>query len=238
MKKTLSLSIVLICVSATSLGCPVCNKKIMEGIYNSQFYPNLLTMLSAFIVLSIIVIILTLMTAKRHKARVSANPHMQIASPVPLTKASTVLGIGLGGFIDGIVLHQILQVHEMLSNKIPSTDYIGKSVNMFWDGIFHFFCLVVVAIGAILIWKLLFRKDINRSGKLFGGGFLIGWGLFNMVEGVIDHHMLKLHNVVELSHNHDIANFSFLGASFVMLIAGYAMVNSENKHRYQTTRVN
>jgi uncharacterized membrane protein len=33
--------------------------------------------------------------------------------------AGTVLGIGLGGFADGILLHQIWQVHAMLSAKVP-----------------------------------------------------------------------------------------------------------------------
>ncbi len=209
MKKYLTLS-VLLATSATVSACPFCNKKIMDGIYNSQFYPNLLTMLSAFIVLAVMVAILTAMTAKRHKTRLAANPNMQILSPVPLTTASMVLGIGIGGFIDGIVLHQILQVHEMLSNKIPATEYIGKSVNMFWDGVFHFFCMIVVLIGIILMWKLLFRKDVDRSGKLFGGGgLLLGWGLFNIVEGVIDHQILKLHNIIELSPNHDIGKLCF-----------------------------
>lgn len=42
----------------------------------------------------------------------------------------------------------------MLAAKIPATDYIGKSVNMFWDGIFHFFCLVVVLVGIVMLWSL------------------------------------------------------------------------------------
>ena len=138
--------------------CPLCNRNVMDGIYNSQFYPNLITMLSAFVVLTIIVVVLTSMSAKRHRTRVAANPNVQILSPVPLTTASIVLGIGIGGFIDAIIFHQILQVHAMLSNKIPATDYIGKSVNMFWDGIFHLFCLLVVLTGIILMGKLLFRK--------------------------------------------------------------------------------
>jgi uncharacterized membrane protein len=219
-------------LAASAFACPFCNKKIADGIYNSQFYPNLFTMLSAFIVLAAIVAILTAITAKRHNARVAAATNQDILSPIPLTTASMVVGIGMGGFIDGIVLHQVLQVHEMLSNKIPPTDYIGKSVNMFWDGIFHFFCMIVVLIGIILMWKLLFRKDVDRSGKLFGGGLLLGWGLFNIVEGVVDHQILKLHNVIELAANHDIANFSFLGVSVVMIIIGYALINSENKSRY------
>ena len=87
------------------------------------------------------------------------------------------------------------------------------------------------------MWKLLFRKDVNRSGKLFGGGLLLGWGLFNIVEGVIDHQILKLDNVIELAANHNIANFTFLGVSVVMIIIGFLLVNTENKTRYISTTV-
>jgi uncharacterized membrane protein len=181
-------------------------------------------MLSAFIVITMIVAVLSATSAKRHRIRATLNPNIKILSPVPLTTASMVLGIGLGGFADGIILHQILQWHEMLSNKIPATDFVGKSVNMFWDGIFHFFCLLVVVVGVVLLWRLLKRNDVNRSGKLLSGGMLIGWGIFNIVEGIIDHHILKLHNVMEFSADEDIANYGFLGFSIIILITGYAII--------------
>lgn len=231
MKKKILLCVSGVGTSIASSACPLCNKEVLDGIYNSQFYPNLLTLLSAFIVLAVIVAVLAAVSTRKYKAQLLANPHMQKLSPVPLTTASIVLGIGMGGFVDGIVFHQILQVHEMLSNKIPPTDYIGKSVNMFWDGIFHFFCMLVVLIGIILLWKLLSRNDVNRSGKLLGGGLLLGWGLFNLVEGVIDHHVLKLHNVIELSADHAVGNYSFLAISVVMLIIGYVVVMRQANKR-------
>lgn len=212
--------ILLIACKAEAIACPFCNKQIMDGIYDSTFYPNLLTMLSAFIVLAILVISLSILSAKRHHRRITAQPGYIILSPVPLTTAAMVLGIGLGGFLDGIILHQILQLHEMLSNKIPSTTYVGKSINMFWDGIFHFFCLLVVITGVILLWKLTSRKDADRSGRLLAGGLLTGWALFNIVEGIIDHQLLKLHNVIELSPNHAVGNYGFLIASVIMLLVG------------------
>ena len=181
-------------------------------------------MLSAFIVLTIIIIILSALTAKRHRANVSKYPTKQLLTPVPLTTASMILGIGIGGFIDGITLHQILQWHEMLSNKMPPTNLITKSVNMFWDGIFHAFTLIVTIAGVVLLWKLLWRRDINRSGYLLTGGMLLGWGLFNIVEGIIDHHILKLHNVREITDNVAAWNYGFLGLSVVMLGVGYALV--------------
>ena len=185
--------------------------------------------MSAFFAVAIVVIILTALTSKRYRANVSKYPTRQLFTPVPLTTTSMILGIGIGGFIDGIVLHQILQWHEMLSNKIPPTNLVNKSVNMFWDGIFHAFTLVVTFIGVILLWKLLWRKDIDRSGNLLAGGLLLGWGVFNIIEGVIDHHILKLHNVKEISMNTDAWNYGFLGFSVVLLITGWLLLNKPQR---------
>ena len=35
----------------------------------------------------------------------------------PLVTAGLVLGLGMGGFVDGIVFHQLLQTHNMLSAR-------------------------------------------------------------------------------------------------------------------------
>lgn len=102
----------------------------MDGIYNSQFYPNLFTMLSAFIVLAAMVIMLTVIGAKKHKTRLAAALDVQILSPVPLTTALMVLGIGMGGFIDGIVLHQILterQKHYYYCRRKTAVEKLLKS---------------------------------------------------------------------------------------------------------------
>lgn len=47
-----------------------------------------------------------------------------------------VMGLGLGGFIDGIVLHQILQWHHMLTSteSHPSTTVAGLEANTLADG--------------------------------------------------------------------------------------------------------
>jgi uncharacterized membrane protein len=45
-----------------------------------------------------------------------------------ITAPAIVLGIGLGGFLDGIVLHQILQWHHMLTSTgdYPATTVRGS----------------------------------------------------------------------------------------------------------------
>lgn len=216
--------------SLSFVACITCNRQIQEAIFDSTFYPNLLAMLSPFIVLGAIVAGLSFLSAKKHQKR-AGNLQTTAGSPVPLTAAATVLGIGAGGFIDGIVLHQILQWHEMISNKMPPETLVAKSVNMFWDGIFHAFTLLVTLVGIVLLWKLLHRKGIDRSGHLLAGGLLLGWGLFNIVEGIADHHILKLHNVREVTANKDAWNYGFLLLSVVMIVAGYALTNRPGKEK-------
>ena len=55
----------------------------------------------------------------------------------PLIAAGTLLGVGLGGFVDGIVFHQLLQVHNMLSAIVPPDNLVNAKINMVWDGVFH-----------------------------------------------------------------------------------------------------
>ena len=108
-----------------------------------------------------------------------------------------MLGVGMGGFLDGIVLHQLLQVHNMLSARRPKDSVVNLEVNMFWDGMFHAFTWVVTAIGLAMLFRAGRRADVPWSGRTLFGSMLFGWGLFNLVEGVIDHHVLHVHHVVE-----------------------------------------
>ena len=226
MKKVIT--VLLLSYGLDGFCCTTCNRKVQEMIYNSTFFPNLLTMLSAFFVLAVVVAVLSYFSAKRHNSYIFANPGLQVLNPVPLTTAAIVLGIGIGGFIDGIVLHQILQWHEMLTNKLAPITVEAKSVNMFWDGIFHFFTLIVVFTGIILLWKLVHRRDIDRSGRLLTGGMLLGWGLFNIIEGIINHHILHLHNVKE-SVEPGMWNYGFLGLSVCMLIIAFLLLWRKKK---------
>ncbi|WP_218023001.1 DUF2243 domain-containing protein, partial [Calidithermus terrae] len=69
-----------------------------------------------------------------------------------LRAAGVCLGIGMGGFVDGIVLHQILQWHHMLSNRVPPRDMEAMRLNMLADGLFHTLVWIVTAVGVGLLW--------------------------------------------------------------------------------------
>jgi uncharacterized membrane protein len=152
-----------------------------------------------------------------------------LSRPGPIIAAATLIGVGMGGFVDGIVFHQILQWHNMLSAKLPPDTLLNSKTNMFWDGVFHAGVWVVTMTGIILLWNGLKDKTISLSDNLLAGGFLFGWGLFNVVEGIIDHHLLALHNVREVSSSPSSWNFGFLGISVVMLLVGWMLIKNGRK---------
>lgn len=207
--------------------CITCNQKVRAALFDSQFYPNLLAMLSPFILLAALVGGLAWLFGQRYRSLPGVQGTAPVYNPVPLATAATVLGIGMGGFVDGIVLHQILQWHEMLSSKIPPNNLVAKSVNMFWDGIFHAFCLLVVLAGVVMLWKVGRRPDADRGGHLLWGGLLAGWGVFNILEGIMDHHLLKLHNVRETTDHVAAWNFGFLGFSVLLLGVGWGLISKK-----------
>src|SRR4051794_28812765 len=66
-----------------------------------------------------------------------------------------LLGIGLGGFVDGILLPQVLQWHHMLTSTAghPMTTVAGLEANTLADGFFHVATWIVVAAGSWLMWR-------------------------------------------------------------------------------------
>lgn len=106
-----------------------------------------------------------------------------------------LLGIGLGGFFDGIVLHQILQWHHMVSELYAPDDLADLQLNTTLDGFFHAATWVVTLLGAVLVWQRMAETRARPAGRVLAGGLLAGWGGFNLVEGLIDHHLLGLHHV-------------------------------------------
>ncbi len=142
----------------------------------------------------------------------------------PLISAGTLLGIGLGGFVDGIVLHQILQVHNMLSAKRPKDSIVNMEINMFWDGLFHAFTWFMTVLGLWMLWKAVTRRDVPLSGKTLFGAMVFGWGLFNLVEGIIDHHVIHIHHVVERL-GVSVWDWAFLGIGGVgLMVIGWVII--------------
>lgn len=151
---------------------------------------------------------------------------MDVESQLSRLRTSGILfGIGLGGFFDGIVLHQILQWHHMVSHvdDYPTTTVAGLEANTLADGFFHAATYLITIAALVVLWPVLSARRRVWSTQGFVGLLLMGWATFNIVEGVIDHHLLKVHVVREDALNPDLWNWGFLAISVVLGIAGYGL---------------
>lgn len=142
----------------------------------------------------------------------------------PLLAAGLLLGAGLGGFLDGILLHQVLQWHNMISAQNPPVDLASAKVNMFWDGIFHLGVWLVTLLGLRLLWVAARRPDVPWVGRILVGAMLLGWGAFNVVEGGVDHLILELHHVYEAARNPLQADLAFLAFGVALIVVGMLLV--------------
>ena len=139
--------------------------------------------------------------------------------------AGVVLGVGLGGFIDGITLHQIAQWHNMGSAILPPHTMEAMSRNMLWDGLFHLATLVITVIGVFMLWSAARHGTAPATARGLVGEMLFGWGVFNLVEGVIDHHVLNLHHVRDLPAHVPIYDWVFLAVGGVgLILLGWLMM--------------
>jgi uncharacterized membrane protein len=142
-----------------------------------------------------------------------------------------LLGIGLGGFVDGIVLHQILQWHHMLTSEgsYPATTVAGLETNTLWDGLFHAATWAAVVAGLFLLWRA--REGWSRSvgGRALVGWMLVGWGLFNLVEGTVNHHLLTIHHV-RTGDSQTAWDLAFLAVGALLVVGGWLLARSEERH--------
>jgi uncharacterized membrane protein len=129
----------------------------------------------------------------------SAQPVLlETRTASPPRAPAFVLGLGLGGFIDGIVLHQILQWHHMLTGDNggePMDTVAGLETNTLVDGLFHTATWILVAAASVLLVRAWQRGELAPPWRMHVGLLLAGWGVFNLVEGLIDHELLGIHHV-------------------------------------------
>jgi uncharacterized membrane protein len=144
-------------------------------------------------------------------------------SRLRLNLGGLLLGVGLGGFVDGIVLHQILQWHHLLTSEgsHPATTVPGLEANTLADGLFHALAWVATVGGLFLLWRSM-RTGAVPTGGLLLGLVLAGWGSFNLVEGTIDHHVLGIHHV-RTGEDQAAYDLAFLAFGAALLLGGLAV---------------
>jgi uncharacterized membrane protein len=117
----------------------------------------------------------------------ASEPETRRRRSVLLT--GVLLGIGIIGFLDEAILHQLLQWHTFYWG----TDQHGRLLS---DGFFHVFSTVLLLWGAYRLWRTP-RDWMQSSGAALVAAILIGAGGFNVYDGLIDHLAFHFHLVNE-----------------------------------------
>src|SRR5690554_3719790 len=130
-----------------------------------------------------------------------------------LTVGSFILGFGFMGAMDGVIYHQILQWHSV----IMDTDRTGQIIS---DGIFHLVVTIALVIGGVYLWLAGNPKDLTKGIRYLVGGFLIGAGAFNLIEGVVNHHLLQIHRVKPGDPNALFYDLAFLALGLLLVLIG------------------
>lgn len=137
------------------------------------------------------------------------------SSPALRFRPGLAAGVGLGAFVDGILFHQILQWHHLLSDEVSTATLDGLKTNTLADGLFHAFSWMVCAAGIWMLWQA-GRRGTMPAREVLLGSMLVGWGAFSFADGLL------LHVVAGLHHLHQ-GSFE-TGSDVLYLIASAALV--------------
>lgn len=203
------------------LACTTCNESLRAQIFDGTFLFHTLRILVPTLGggLVLATLVRTLFGRGRNAMPAAAS----------IAAAGTLLGLGLGGFVDGILLHHLLQWHQMFSNEIPPVDLLSKSVNMFWDGMFQIAALTLTLLGVLALWRLPDRNGVRRPAGLLFGAMIFGWGAFNFVDSLFNHYIFRYHNVREPPADPQLWNLGFLLLSIALLLFGWSLMKRTSR---------
>jgi uncharacterized membrane protein len=105
-----------------------------------------------------------------------------------------IFGFGFSGLVDVLVLHHVLQVHHLVSNVYDPSTVSGLRTNILADGLFSLAMLTLAGVGAGLVWTAERRTTQPLRVKPLAGATVLGIGLFDLFDVVVDHTLLGLHH--------------------------------------------
>lgn len=115
-----------------------------------------------------------------------------MAKPNRQEIGALALGFSLGGFFDGILLHQILQWHHLLSGLEQAR--LDIRFLILTDGLFHGLMYLVALIGLYLLWTSR-APTPRRNNAPLNARAMIGFGIWHIIDAVLSHWILGIHRV-------------------------------------------
>jgi len=132
-------------------------------------------------------------------------------------RAGVLIGVALIAAVDEIVFHQLLGWHHFYDRSTPS-------IGLLSDGLLHAGELIALVAGFFMLFDLR-RSDALTRAAVWAGVF-IGAGGFQLFDGLVNHKLLRLHQIrydVPLLPYDLIWNLTAILLIFVGLVLGSRM---------------
>lgn len=97
-----------------------------------------------------------------------------------------LVGIGVMAAVDEIVFHQLLGWHHFYDRATPTVGLVS-------DGLLHAAELIAIVAGFVGIVRLRARGSLRVPWAW--AGFFLGLGGFQLFDGIVDHKVLRLHQI-------------------------------------------
>ena len=146
--------------------------------------------------------------------------------------AAGIAGFGFSGLVDVLVLHHVLQWHHLLSGIYPMDTLAGLRTNLLADGLFSLAMLLVASVGAGLLWKVERRTTVPLAVRPVVGAGLVGLGLFDLFDVVVDHVLLGLHQPLSQGGQY---NPHWAAVSLLFIVAGYLLYQRSDASEARAT---
>ncbi len=100
--------------------------------------------------------------------------------------AGLLIGLGAMAAVDEIVFHQLLGWHHFYDRATPA-------IGLLTDGLLHAFELLAIVAGFFLLTEVRARSALLRRAAW--AGFFLGAGGFQLLDGLLNHKVLRLHQI-------------------------------------------
>ncbi|MBM7660996.1 putative membrane protein [Bacillus mesophilus] len=132
-----------------------------------------------------------------------------------------LFGMGLAAFVDETVFHQLLHWHHFYDKSTTDMGLVS-------DGFFHAFSWFAT-IGGLFMVADLRRRNVFLV-KRWWGGVLTGAGIFQLYDGIIQHKLLKIHQIRYVD-NILIYDIVWNAVAVVMIVAGAILLLQTRERR-------
>ncbi len=132
--------------------------------------------------------------------------------------AAALTGVGLAMTLDEVVFHQLLGWHHLVSSAPLSS-----------DGVLHIAGTLALVVGAVLL-----ARAVPVDRRLVGGWVLVGAGGFNLFDGIVDHKLLRLHQVREGVPSTVPYDVAWIAGSALVLLAGVLVLRRRSAQQVRS----